>query len=229
MRREGDISWCPLSADKDVLRDLKYSLPKVKRALKELLAGGMTASQRVAARPGSPVDIGNRREKLIIDGMKKLAAKFGFKVMHIPNQSHRIDTRGNISFYIDQPSSDSTMRFPDKLVRLMKSTGEPGLKYVHDMSNGVEANHFSWEKLLIKAGINRKELLSVNKTASERTAGMSFNSAIRAAKKLAKRFNKEIFVVKDDGYQGASADELDTFHAGIEPEAVVHPSGEVER
>ena len=50
MNRTGSVSWCPLSADKAVLRDLKYSLPKVKRALKELLKEGITASERVAGK-----------------------------------------------------------------------------------------------------------------------------------------------------------------------------------
>ena len=38
MNRTGEISWTILKADKDVLKDLKYDLKKVKKALEELIS-----------------------------------------------------------------------------------------------------------------------------------------------------------------------------------------------
>jgi len=181
---------------------------------RELVA---VAKELLAVRPGSPVDIGNRREELIIDGLRKLAKKFGFKLKHIPNQSHRIDSRGNISFYIDQPKPysddpDDVMRFPPALVRLMKSTGEPGLKYVHEMSNGVEANHFSWEKLLIKAGINKRQLLDIqDEIAGARGASVARELAAQHTpfeRELEKAIKKAIRDAKRDGLVSMGLDNL---------------------
>lgn len=135
----------------------------------------MANQNKTAVRPGSPLDIAQRRETLIIDGLNKLARKFGFELMHIPNQSHRIDSQGNISFYIEQPrliggTEEDVKRFPPGLVHLMNSSGAPGFKYVHDMSNGVKANHFDWERLLIHAGINKHELLALEDERQGKTA-----------------------------------------------------------
>ena len=134
-----------------IAKELVSEKDIARRIAKKLMAGEL-----------SPVEAGRQREEIIIDGLQKLAKKFGFKMMHIPNQSHRIDSRGNISFYIKQPSSDETMRFPAPLVSLFKSMGGK-FKYVHEMSNGVEANHFEWEKLLLKSRINKKELENIEK------------------------------------------------------------------
>jgi tetrahydromethanopterin S-methyltransferase subunit G len=75
MNRDGGVSWTTLSADKSVLRDLKYNMVKVKRALQELLSG-RTAKELVGAFVDQPVpfgaDVEDEMEKVRTEAEEKL-------------------------------------------------------------------------------------------------------------------------------------------------------------
>jgi len=58
--------------------------------------------------------------------------------------------------------------------------------------------------------------------------GTSYQRAVAKARKMARRTKELWYVVKDDGFHATDDEGLDTFFAGIEPEAVVHPDGMVE-
>jgi len=157
------------AADRSALIRLASTLPAGSAERRAILAG----LSKSAARPLSPVWFGEQREALIIDGIKKLAAKYGLRN---PVVSSRIDSRGNILFGVEGygsgrglPGIDSEGNridyLPAPLVKQLnevgKETGDKRMRFVGTFNAGVDANHFAWERLLIKEGVNARELIEL--------------------------------------------------------------------
>lgn len=106
----------------------------------------------------------DRREKLILDGIKKLFKQYGVKLDHITG----IDSRGEIFVGSEGTSrqhggGESPPPWPEDLIKFMARHGlkdRPGSSEIPVRSgmHFARTNHFVWEKFLKSAGINRDEL-----------------------------------------------------------------------
>ena len=110
----------------------------------------------------SAVQHANDREKLIIDGINKLAKKYGLKLEPI----HYIDANGEISFATKKGRHGESALWPQPLVDLLakhKFTYRTGTVSIKVPKGGSvswgRANHFEWERVLKAIGINKKEFI----------------------------------------------------------------------
>jgi len=56
---------------------------------------------------------------------------------------------------------------------------------------------------------------------------MTYEQAIAAGKRQAKRKNETLYVVFEDGYHITDENELETFFNGLQPIAAIEPDGEL--
>jgi 2'-5' RNA ligase len=117
-------------------------------------------------RPGSPVDIGRKREAALIRGIIKLAKKY--RVGPVDEGRLRIDARGNIMMLqqMTHPSGGEYVQdeeLPENLKQLALKYNR-GYKGPGEISGRwITLNHFDWEKLLRDQGL----IESINEQAKD--------------------------------------------------------------